>query len=214
MIFLSVGIYAEGPTDELFLCNLLDRLIPSLAHEICNGAFDLGAARRIDEPRALRKASREARIAAAIEESLEECNLFVLHSDGASTPEIVRREQIEPGLTRARRAHPELAAAACVPVREIEAWMLADSSAFRRAFEVSSVPSLPRHPEAETDPKAVLEKIVRDLGAKLGPRGAEDYYALLGAEVSPELLRRLPAFLRFEAELRAAIATLARTGGA
>lgn len=208
MIFLCAGVYAEGRTDERFLCNLLDRLIPSLAHEVCKGAFDLGDTRRIDEPPELRLQRREERIAAAIENHWGECTLFVVHSDGAGEPEEALREQVQPGLVRARRTHPELAAAACVPVRETEAWMLADPEALGRALEVSQAPALPRDPEAETDPKGTLDKVLRSRGVLLGRRGAEEYYALLGAEVSPEALRRLAAFQRFEAELRAAIARL------
>lgn len=156
MIFLCAGVYAEGPTDDRFLCTLLDRFLPLLAHEICRSPVEMG----------------------------------------------------EPGLSRARLLHPGLAAAGCVPVRETEAWMLADEDAFRRAFEIERAPELPRDPEAELDPKKTLEKTIRDLGAPMRRRGAQDYYALLGAEVDPEALRRLPAFRRFEADLRAAIAQL------
>ena len=72
---------------------------------------------------------------------------------------------------------------------------------------------LPRDPEAEIDPKQTLNTILLESGARFGRRGAQEYYALLGAEVNHEALRRLPAFQRFEAELRAAIVTLARTAG-
>ena len=143
MIFLCAGVYAEGPTDDRFLCNLLDRLLPSLAHEICKSAVEHGVARPIVHPRSQRRASREERIAAAIEQSWGECTLFVVHSDGAGAPDVALRQQIQPGLARARRAHPDLAAAACVPVREIEAWILADPEAFCRVFEVARAPVLP-----------------------------------------------------------------------
>jgi hypothetical protein len=73
---------------------------------------------------------------------------------------------------------------------------------------VSRAPLLPSDPEAELDPKRAVEEIIRSLGARLRPRGASDYYALLGAEVRPEALRRLPAFQRFEADLRSAIRQL------
>lgn len=216
MIFLCAGVYAEGPTDDRFLCTLLDRFLPLLAHEICRSPVEMGDSRRIDEPRAMRRASREERIAAAIERSWGECTLFVVHGDGAGTPDLARERQVEPGLSRARLLHPGLAAAGCVPVRETEAWMLADEDAFRRAFEIERAPELPRDPEAELDPKKTLEKTIRDLGAPMRRRGAQDYYALLGAEVDPEALRRLPAFRRFEADLRAAIAQLdgSSSGGA
>jgi hypothetical protein len=46
------------------------------------------------------------------------------------------------------------------------------------------------------------------MGARVGP-AAEDYYALLGTLVRPDALRRLAAFQRFEAELRAAVLAVA-----
>ncbi|WP_437480996.1 DUF4276 family protein [Sorangium sp. So ce1014] len=213
MNWLCAGVYAEGPTDDRFLCNLLNRILPPLAAEICKSVPYIDDARRISEPRQSRGASREERIAAAIEESWSECNLFVVHSDGEGAPDEVRRERIEPGLARARRARPDLAAAACVPVRETEAWMLADPEAFCRIFETDRMPPLPSNPEAESDPKKVLETALCALGARMG-RGVEDYYALLGAEVRLDSLRRLPAFQQFEEELRKAIAAIAAPAGA
>ncbi|WP_437764433.1 hypothetical protein WMF27_35400 [Sorangium sp. So ce281] len=192
---------------------MINRILPPLAVEICKGGFYIDDARRISEPRRMRGASREERIAAAIEESWSECNLFVVHSDGEGAPDEVRRERIEPGLARARRARPELAAAACVPVRETEAWMLADPEAFCRIFETDRTPLLPPDPEAESDPKAVLETALCGLGARMG-RGVEEYYAVLGAEVRLGALRRLAAFQQFDEELRKAIAAIATPWGA
>ncbi|WP_437673195.1 DUF4276 family protein [Sorangium sp. So ce131] len=208
MIWLCAGVYAEGPTDDRFLCNVLNRMLPPLAVEVCKGGFYIDDARRISEPRRMRGASREERIAAAIEESWGECTLFVVHSDGEGAPDMVRRERIEPGLARARRARPDLVAAACVPVRETEAWMLADPEAFRRIFETDRHLPLPRDPEAEADPKKALEAALCGLGARMG-RGVEEYYAVLGAEVRVDALRRLAAFQQFEEELRTAIAAVA-----
>ncbi|XXR36499.1 DUF4276 family protein [Sorangium sp. So ce375] len=213
MIWLCAGVYAEGPTDDRFLCNLINRMLPPLAVEICKGGFYIDDARRINEPRRIRGASREERIAAAIEESWSECNLFVVHSDGEGAPDEVRRERIEPGLARARRARPDLAAAACVPVRETEAWMLADPEAFCRIFETDRTPLLPHDPEAESDPKKALETALCGLGARMG-RGVEEYYAVLGAEVRLDSLRRLAAFQQFRDELWKAIAAIATPSGA
>ncbi|XYH95911.1 hypothetical protein ACMHYB_50320 [Sorangium sp. So ce1128] len=117
MIWLCAGVYAEGPTDDRFLCNLINRILPPLAVETCKGGFYMDDARRIDEPRRMRGASREERIAAAIEESWSECNLFVVHSDGEGTPDEVRRERIEPGLARATRPRLRLAEVGGDPTR-------------------------------------------------------------------------------------------------
>lgn len=207
MIFVCAGLYAEGPSDYAFLLALLDRLVPEIGHQVLGPSCYVHDSVGIDAPGL---ASREERIAAAIDESWGACTLFVVHGDGAGDPESARRDRIAPGLSRAQLAHPELAAAGCVPVRETEAWMLADPEAFCRAFDVREVPEVPRDPEAVTDPKRVLNEILARLGARPGRRSGA-YYGLLGREVRFDGLRRLPAFRRFEADLRAAVQALEGT---
>jgi hypothetical protein len=209
--YFCAGVFVEGTTDDRFLCPLLDRIIPSLAEGICKSSYHTGESRRIRAPRGQRQERREEQIAAAIEDYWEACTQFVVHSDGGGSPDGARREQVEPGLDLARRTRPDLAAAACVPVREIEAWMLVDPDAFRQVFEVAHAPQLPRDPEGELDPKQVLKGVLRNVGARIG-REVEDYYAGLGAVVRLEALRRLKAFQQFEAELGQAIAAIAAHG--
>lgn len=210
MIYLRVGLFAEGPTDYYFLLGILDLLVEEIAVELFAGGFQLASAVGVDAPRALRDRPREERVAAAIEASWEECTLFVVHADGAGDAERARREQTAPGIARAFAVHGELSAVACVPVRETEAWMLADAGAFSRLFETKRVPTLPANPESESDPKKVLREALVGMGA----RGVvTKYYAELGKETRPEELRKLPAFRRFEVDLRAAIVTVAGLGG-
>lgn len=207
--YLCAGIFAEGPSDYRFLFGLLDRLLETLGAEALQGRFNSAQPVGIDAPAGARKKRREERIAAAIDASWSECTLFVVHGDGAGDPEGARRSLIEPGLALARTRHPELAAAGCVPVREIEAWMLADAGAFSRIFRTDRVPELPRDPESELDPKRVLADVLRSMGARL-EGGAGRYHAELGREVRPAELRRLPAFRQFEVDLRMAVEAVSR----
>lgn len=206
--YLCVGIFAEGPSDYRFLFGLLDRLLGTIGAEVLQGRFNSAQPVGIDAPARFRKKRREERIAAAIDASWDECTLFVVHGDGAGDPQGAKRGLIEPGLALARTRHPDLAAAACVPVREIEAWMLADAGAFSRIFRTDRIPELPRDPESEIDPKRVLIDVLRGLGAHL-EGGAGGYHDELGREVRPAELRRLPAFRQFEAELRLAVVAAA-----
>ncbi len=42
MKYLCAGIYAEGPTDERFLCQLVDRLLYDIAFDVCPDQFEIG----------------------------------------------------------------------------------------------------------------------------------------------------------------------------
>lgn len=200
MIYICAGLFAEGKTDYHFLLGLLDQLLPEIASTLFGSISEVAPSIGIDAPSTTKIARRDQRIASAIDGSWRECTLFVVHSDGGGDPVHARAMQVEPGLGIARVQHPDLAAAACVPVREIEAWMLADADAFGRIFETRHVPVLPGDPEKVPDPKRALKDLLRSLGS-----GADDYYGLLGREVRPSALRRLPAFVRFEAELQSAV---------
>lgn len=208
--YYSVGVFAEGRTDYDFLLGLIDQLISANAADLLGPRFQSAPSRAIDAPAAKRRESREDRIAAAIEENWDECTLFVIHADSDGDAGRALHERIEPGLARARVGHTDLAAAACVPVRETEAWMLADAQAFSRLFDTPRAPALPEAPESDLDPKRSLEAALTSLGA----RGKlTNYYADLGKTVNLAELRRLPAFCRFEADLRAAILVVADLAG-
>jgi hypothetical protein len=208
MIYLRAGLFAEGPTDYDFFLELIDSLVVEIAAEVLGGGFEIARPVGIDAPAQARRSRREERIAAAIDASWEECTVFVIHSDGAGDHEAARCNLVDPGIVRARLRHPDLVGLACIPIRETEAWMLADGGAFCRIFNIDRAPDLPSDPESEMDPKRVLRAILASLGAR-PDRGIRKYYVELGREVRPAELRRLPAFRRFEADLRLAIASLA-----
>ncbi len=212
MIYLRAGLYAEGRSDYAFLCRLLDRHLDALAAPMFAGDCEVADTVGIDAPEPAAGMRRADRIAAAVAESSESCTLFVIHSDGASDPEGARATCVEPGITAARAALPEMeiVAVACVPVREIEAWLLTDPEAFRRLFGSSFEPALPAEPEKELDPKATLRKILKDGGFR---RSVEPVHALFSESVRFATLRALPAFRVFEADLIEAIKRVAWSQG-
>lgn len=203
MIYLRAGLYAEGSTDYAFMMPLLDRVIDEVAALHFPGQYEVGETKGID---ALRKntGNRAERIAAAIEAHWDECTLFVIHSDGAGDPKAAEERCITPGIAAFEAAFGErrLAAAACVPVRETEAWMLVDPEVFEKLSGHKGV-ICPVDPEGELDPKKVWEQMLRQF---CGDRYAGKLpYAFFGEQVSLARLRRLPAFCGFERRLLGAI---------
>ncbi|WP_234023351.1 hypothetical protein [Sorangium cellulosum] len=113
---------------------------------------------------------------------------------------------MDPGIVAARelRKDREIAAAACIPVREIEAWMLPDREVFR-ALGGAEV-QLPRDPEREIDPKLTLRRLLAEARLRIPP---EDLYRFFGERVRLDVLASLPAFCAFRDELTAALRGLA-----
>jgi hypothetical protein len=115
VIYLRVGLFAEGPTDYHFLLGLIDKVVDEAAASLLAGVSEVAPPLGIDAPRSLRNRSREERIAAAIEASWDECTLFVIHGDGAGDPDGARRSLVEPGIARAHAARPLDGAGATEP---------------------------------------------------------------------------------------------------
>lgn len=212
MIYLRAGLFAEGPSDYDFLRRLLDRLIESIAAALFPGACEVGETIGIDAPPGLRKGRRADRIVAACVDHAGLFELLVIHADGDADPAAARTQRIEPGiLALAGAGHePPVFAVPCVPVREIEAWMLTDAEAFRALLGGKVTPALPGDPERERDPKSTLQQVLKDCGARRMPASL---YAFFGERVALKALRGLPAFQTFETELTVAIRAVATAQG-
>ncbi|WP_437571276.1 hypothetical protein [Sorangium sp. So ce542] len=207
MIYIRAGLFAEGRTDYDFLCPLLDRLLDILAADLFPGNYIIAPSDGIDAPRGT-AGGRAEKIAAALNERWDDCTLFVIHADGAGDPVEVRRHQVDPGIgaARALRADREIVVAACIPVREIEAWMLPDQEVFHARCGVRV--RCPRDPERERDPKLTLRRLLEEGGLRRPP---EDLYRFFGERVRFDALALLPAFCAFRDELTAALRDLAAT---
>lgn len=208
MIYVQAGLYAEGPTDYDLLIPLIDRLLAELVARHPAAFADLPPPIGLSDEPGDGKRRRE-RIAAAIERNWHNCTLFVIHADADGDWEGARERNVLPGLVEARQrlGVDALPAAACVPVREIEAWLLADAGVFQKLYPSSPPPVLPQDPERVGDPKRQLQAVFSELQR----RRPKNLFAACGENVSLEALRRLPAFRAFEAELSGALDLLARS---
>lgn len=204
MIYVQVGLYAEGRSDYDLLLPLIGRLLPELVAGRPESFADLPDPIGIDAPGT---AGRTARIASAIEQNWNTCTLFVIHADADRDAVAARGDRVQPGLQEAaRRLGKEVPAAGCVPVRELEAWMLADEEVFHSLYSAAVSPRLPQDPEKVSDPKRAL----KDIFGELGRRPPREMHASFGENLSLVALRRLPAFRTFEGEFSAALDVLVR----
>ncbi len=201
MIYLCAGLYAEGRSDYAFLLPLIDRMLYEASTEVV-GMTEVAESVPIDAPPPFPSA-RADRIANAIHAFQDRCTLFVVHADADRDHEAALRDRVDPG----RRAAPaDAPIVACIPVREIEAWMLSDRGVFT-ALLAGADPTLPRDPEVGSDPKQTLKQVYKELRLA-GAIG--EYYGFFGQNIVIDSLRRLPAFRRFEDELKLGVESLGR----
>lgn len=206
MRYLSAGLIGEGSTDDRFLPGLLTRAL----EDICLTEFTDEV--EVADVRPLRSRTGPHNldeVMALVDEQYGSFGIVFFHRDQGPSRERLEREWLTPlrsrWVSRAERLVP------VVPVRETEAWMLADGVALRGALGVTwpdheiGVPRSAREVERIADPKVPL----RRLGQRVG-RSIEDHYLeQLASRVSLPVLRRVPAFARWRDDT---IATLMDVG--
>ena len=204
MRYLAAALISEGKSDDEFLPRLLTRLLEDVGLRECTETVEVADVLR------LRHRSRPPTIdevLSLVDGSAGSFPLVFYHRDQGASPSRVEREWLTPLLARWGSRGERLVPV--VPVRETEAWLLADGDALRTAFGVRwsdrelGLPSEPARVEQVADPKAVVNR----LGDRVG-RGADRYFERLGGLVSLEVLGRVPAFARLRADIIGALTGL------
>jgi len=212
--YLGLALHCEGPTDRRFLEPLLRRALLQLVAKNSSVAVDI-AEQFVD----LAATSGDLEhVARQISNAAPAIDLVFLHADGGNEPDRTRRERIDPveGWIQADLLLPVVPV---VPVRDTEAWLLADPDGIRRAFgttrsiEELGLPANAGDVEHVLDPKALLATAYqRTVGPgrrrRRAARGYQAFFALLGEQVALARLEDLPASRRFEADLIGALRQL------
>ncbi|GJE03786.1 hypothetical protein GMJLKIPL_5743 [Methylobacterium isbiliense] len=216
-MWLVVGLFCEGPTDGRFLPTIIHRTLLAILVE--QSAFDVELQEQII-PYA--EKSNEERAQAICRERAS-VDLFVVHADASR----LQSERVQDTIVGQIQA---TASAACgvrperiiplLPIREMEAWVLADPDAIARALgydagwpERVERGWQPERAEAEPDPKRTLDAAIRSLaGGRRGRRspGAEAYFDRIADEVGLSCLGRLASYQRFRTDLQRGFTSLRR----
>jgi hypothetical protein len=209
MRYLALGLYAEGPYKSTF----------EAAVRISDSRVLL-AESFVRPQRASKSKDRADRIFDLFSEPLRQgaISLLFIHTDGGTDFSTADRERVVPAIIKLKGsiAAPSFGCVGVVPVRETEAWALADFDALREELgtrlsaEELQLPVRPADVERLLDPKQTL----RNAHALASPsrRGRRTRFeaipAGLGDRVNHHCLRQVPAFARFEAELEATLRSL------
>jgi hypothetical protein len=187
---VTIGLHVEGSSDYDFLEPLLRRLAPrNLERGTRLSIIPIGRRERSHEAR-LRICSN------AIREGV--VDLVCLHADADSQRRYTER-QSEAGLICAelRNGLPGIAfgCVPVIPIRETEAWALADPQALCTVLGLTKLrdpwPERLRSPEDIPEPKERLKELVAEIR---GRRRSVQPMSQLGETVSLDALDRLPAF--------------------
>jgi Domain of unknown function (DUF4276) len=189
---LVAGLLAEGETDELFLGMIMSRQLRALTERSNRCAVDV-ANTAIGGCRTILDLDR---VAAATAELARDCHLVCLHNDHKE------RDKAEKVAARCAAGVPVVTV---VPVRETEAWLLADPAAWGqlRGSDTRALPKRPRDVEKIADPKLVLDQVVQRRD-----RDRRDYFEFIGRNISLDVLAEVPAYADWVSKMTTALKEL------
>jgi hypothetical protein len=213
MRLLCLALFAEGPTDHAFLKPVIRRLAEQFCLRHGRESIDIADVLELHTPPGRAGAPRATRIAMAAASAQLAWQVLCIHTDGASDPTSAQRERVQPAVERiAAELGSAHRTAAVVPVRELEAWLLADGDALRAALGTTlddaalGLPSPCRDVERVADPKGVLDRVYEQVTERR--RFGAYLYDALGERVDLRKLRDVPAFAAFECDLGQALRDL------
>ena len=217
MRYLGLALFSEGPTDDRFLVPLLQRLCQDLCLKHSSELVDIADVLPLKNPKGEAGAPRAERVARAAVEAADAWQILFVHTDGAGDAGAKRAQLVVPAIALVQKRFCATGAGvAVVPVRETEAWALADGDALRFVFGTTlddvalGVPVHARQVEAIADPKQVLERAYARTGpgGRRARAGVAALLSSLGQQVSLARLRQVDSFARTEAEAMVALESL------
>lgn len=204
MRYLTSALVSEGPTDDQFLPRLLGRALT----ELCLTEFDESVEVADVQPLRDRKGpSSIADVIKLVDRNPASFLLVFFHHDQGANADRAWAEWLTP--LREQWGDRAERLVTVVPVRETEAWLLADGEALRRALGVRwpdaemGLPTRARDVENVADPKKVLNEVLHRVS-----RSIDDHYGQLGELVSLARLQGVPAYRQWWNDTRDALTAL------
>ncbi|MEV6152639.1 hypothetical protein AB0L53_20045 [Nonomuraea sp. NPDC052129] len=179
---LVPGLVAEGETDEIFLGMLIFRQLRELTWTSGRSAVDVEPA-VIASCRSIRE---QERVAKALTDLASDCHVLFVHND--------HRERRKAEAVQNRLSLPVIG---LIPVKETEAWLLADRQVWSgfKGIDLRPLPVSAGDVERIPDPKRVLDQVVAQQN-----RPVRDYFEHIGRNIDLDVLRQVPAYAAWVAE--------------
>lgn len=220
---LFIGFAAEGSTDGRFLTQIIKKAVEYIVNYESKGnidVFDID----ILHPKKNNVSFPEYAIE-AVKEAIENGKqILILHSDSDKDTYdqrmehkfIPAKEAMSTNTDEEIREYRDYLVP-IIPVRMIEAWMLADKSLFKEQLGTTvsdDVLGLTSLPEEMADPKRKINEAIRIAREhsthkkQLNVEDISELYEIMGAKLERQNLLRQSSYCKFEDEIRKALRAL------
>lgn len=206
MNVLTLGLYAEGRTDERFLPIIIQRTTQAILI-----AYDRMGIEAL-EPIVIKKPANISHLDECILYAAQETSDYhtlIIHSDADDrSHQQTIIERFHPGYALVQQDKGRVCKTLIpiIPVRMVEAWMLADPDALQKALKVTvhlsniGVPSKAKLVELEREPKKILDQVIQlayPHKAQTWGRIKGDLYERLAPLINLDRLKQVPSYSRF-----------------
>ena len=159
MRYFTLCLYSEGPSDRPFLERVIHRLVLDLLYKQSNDLCEVQEQFiRFDRKPSGKK--RADYILEQVEKLQNAITMIFVHSDGAGNPDAALATNCLPSTSVINGKYDSLCGIPVVPVRETEAWALADAGTITKVTGGKPY-ALPKNPETIGDPKVPLREITK-----------------------------------------------------
>jgi Domain of unknown function (DUF4276) len=204
---LSLALYCEGNTDKHFLPKIIERTAARIIRNHATNYVDILLFPVTD---VAKQGQGKDILEAAIQ--VYGCHVLIVHKDADHrTYEETKMQCIEPGyilVQRSRKKDICKKLVSIIPVREIEAWMIADREVLRDLLEVKErlqnlhLPKRAILVESDPDPKVTLNRVIAQAESERRRKiERKAFYESLALDVRLERLDQIPAYKNFSDEL-------------
>lgn len=206
---LSLALYCEGNSDKSFLPGIIVRTADHLIRSHATQFREVLPVEIIEAPK--QKHGQDILEAAKKSSGLD---ALIVHKDADKCTYEERKEQsFDPGKVLVLNETADVCKnlIPIIPVRMIEAWMIADPQMLLELLEIKEriqnlgLPKKAALVESESDPKALfnilIEKTKREHHRKFDADKLHSLYKLLGQEIRLERLMQIPAYKCFTRDL-------------
>ncbi|HCI82207.1 MAG TPA: hypothetical protein DHW02_21245 [Ktedonobacter sp.] len=218
MNVLTLGLYAEGRTDERFLPIIIQRTTQDIL--IAHDRMSI----EVNEPFIIKKPSDISPLDECILHAAQEVydyHALIIHSDADNrTHQETLVKRFHPGYTLVQQENGRVCKTLIpiIPVRMVEAWMIADPDALRTALKVTvslsnvGVPNKAKLVESEREPKKILDQVIQ-LAYARKPQSARSeikgkLYERLAPLISLDRLKQVPSYHQFVVDMTTALKSI------